>query len=259
MSLIETIEGIEEVQKELLIVLGIVFFSLMPIGFFLAKLSIEPMKKSLESIDEFVNGIIHDLNTPLSIISINAQSIPLDLENRELIREKSSRILQGIKDIESLEEQLMLSLKADRYELSLEEFDMREILLERENYWKSLRNAVDVVIDADSLLINGDRALMIRMVDNLVSNGVKFSHRNGVVEVSLKGSTLKIRDDGVGIRNPNSIFEKYYREDHKKKGLGLGLHIVNIVAKLHKIPIKVDSKETRGSVFIIDLSSLVKK
>jgi two-component system OmpR family sensor kinase len=255
MRVIEEIDGIDAVLKDIGIVFILVFLAVLPVAYALAMMSLRPMKEAIDTIDSFVNGIVHDINTPLSVIKLNAQSMNTQLDS-ERLRDKNSRILQGISDIESLEEQLIFSLKADRYQLNRILFDLSDLIKQRSKYWNEIRSSVAVRIDVQSLHVKADEALLIRMIDNIVLNAIKFSSRDQEVVVTLSGTKLSICDHGCGIKDPDNVFQKYYRENRKTKGLGLGLFVVKSIADMHKITIKVDSEIDVGTEFILELKSI---
>lgn len=255
MAPIETIDGLEQVYRELAIALGLAVLLVVPTGYYLARLSLRPVREAIETIDTFINGIVHDVNTPLSIIKLNAQSMRPQLDS-ERLRARNDRILQGIADIESLEEQLSFSLRADRYVPALQSYDLQAMLQARLPYWRDLRASVRVALQDEAMMIRADRALLTRMIDNLVSNAVKFSHRDGEVTVRLQRGVLCVEDHGIGIRHPEAVFAKYYREDHGIKGLGLGLYITYSIARLHGVTLAVQSRVGAGTTFRVDLQPL---
>ncbi len=230
-------------------------FLILPFGYFLARLSLRPMRDAVSAMDGFINGIVHDINTPLSVIRMNAQSLNKVLESEKL-QKKSLRVLQGVAQIESLEEQLLFSLKVGQYILHKQVFDLAVVLNEREGYWNALRPSISVNVEAESLMIDADMTAMIRMIDNIVGNAIKYSLAKGDVIVKLGDQGLEIIDYGVGIKHPKEVFKKYYREGRDSKGVGIGLYIVAEIARLHHLEIQIYSKLGKGSRFKIDMKSL---
>ncbi len=228
---------------------------ILPFGYFLARLSLRPMREAVVAMDSFINGIVHDINTPLSVIRMNAQSISKAIDN-EKIKIKTSRLIQGVQQIESLEEQLLFSVKVGQYELQKESFDLGDVLQNREHYYASLRKSLTIVMDVDSYIIYADKIALLRMIDNIVLNAIKYSPSKRHVYISIKDNVLTIRDEGVGIKYPKKVFDKYYREAKKSKGIGLGLYIVAEVAKLHNIKIDVESTLGVGTNFKLNLSHI---
>ncbi len=255
MQLVQEIKELQNTMLEITIAFFIFLLVISPLAYILAMISLHPMRESIKTIDGFINGIIHDINTPLSAIKLNAQSIDLKLKS-QLLKDKNKRILQAVDDIESLEEQLLFSLTSDKYVLNKSIVDLSKLLKEREFFYNDVRNVVKVLLEVKPLNINIDSAIFTRMIDNIVLNAIKFSHRNSEIIISIKNDTLIVEDFGIGIKDTKNVFVKYYREDNKTRGIGLGLFIVDSVAKLHNIDISIESKIGVGTRFIIDLKTL---
>jgi len=229
---------------------------IIPFSYILTKISLKPMRDSILLMDGFVNGIVHDINTPLSVVKMNAQSVMKNIENEKL-KAKAKRIMQGVEQIESLEEQLLFSLRIGQYKLQKEYFDIAEILNNRREYWNDIRPNIEVHVTASKLVLYADKTAIIRMVDNIVNNAIKYSPSKKEVQILLHNNKLEIIDNGIGIKKPKEIFQKYYRESIDTKGIGIGLYIVAQIVKLHNINIEVTSEIDKGSKFCIDLSKIV--
>jgi len=251
-----SLEGkLDDVFYEISIAFFITLFFTLIISFFLAKLSLQPMRNSIEMMDSFINGIVHDINTPLSVININAQSLKKKLSEPKLLA-KSERIIQGVEHIESLEEQLLFMLRIHNYTLKKSRLNLQELLQNRLAYYNDIRADVKVVFEGEKLLVEGDSDALTRMIDNILINAVKYSHKNSQVTLTLQERKLFIKDSGVGIKKPQEVFNKYYRESHNTKGLGLGLYVVKEIAQMHHLKIEIDSKLNKGTTFIINLHSI---
>ncbi len=251
-------DKIEIIFKEIFIAFLFSLAFIIPFSYFLTRISLKPMRDSILMMDSFINGIVHDINTPLSVVKMNAQSVARRIDNPKL-KEKSLRIVQGVEQIESLEEQLLFSLRVGQYKLQRERFDLAEVLNKRRDYWRDIRPNIVVNVEVQPLMIDADRSAILRAVDNIVNNAIKYSESRSEVNVVLKGDKLEIIDNGVGIKKPKEVFTKYYREsiDTKGIGIGIGLYIVAQIIKLHDISIDVKSKLGEGSRFCIDLKNVV--
>ena len=243
------------IYKEILLSLIFSLLFIIPFAYLIAKLALKPVRQSVETMDNFINGIVHDINTPLSVIRINAQSIKNKLQEDYFIS-KSTRILQGVDYIEALEEQLLFMLKIHQYSPQKINFDIHEMLINRQNYYKDLRKSIEIFVDGDKSIVNGDKYALTRMIDNIVINAIKYSPAKSKVVISIKNDLLIISDNGNGIKNPKEIFNKYYREETNIKGLGLGLYVVKEIANMHSIKINVESKLGVGTTFSFNLSHL---
>jgi signal transduction histidine kinase len=106
-----------------------------------------------------------------------------------------------------------------------------------------------------------DEDAIKHILENLISNAIKFTDSGGTVTVELNDISqefieIRVCDTGCGISKDQIplIFEKYYRaEEYKTKGTGLGLAIVKRLVELHHGEIEVESCENVGSTFIVKL------
>ncbi len=244
------------IYRDIAVALLIWLIMMLPLGYYLARLSLRPIRQSVETMDSFINGIVHDINTPLSIIRLNAQSTLKHLYDEKLIA-KHERIMQGVDHIEALEEQMLFMLKIRHYRLQYTSFDLYELLQQRLSYWNDVRHTVTLTLVAESTPIHADKDALIRLLDNIVGNAIKYSPSNATVEITCKSSQLTIKDNGPGIQNPHEVFEKYYRESTESKGLGLGLYIVKEIASLHRLTIHIDSCINEGTTFRIPLEPIL--
>lgn len=134
-----------------------------------------------------------------------------------------------------------------------------EFCIGQEKKWAELPIEFDIVIEPD-LYIRSYKLLLIRMLDNLISNALKFT-KNKVsitLEHSQDRAVLKVADDGIGISPDHitKIWDRFYQvEDSRNKlinsGIGLGLSFVKDIADLHRAELDVFSEEGEGSVFIV--------
>jgi len=121
---------------------------------------------------------------------------------------------------------------------------------------------ITVTIDADKKLpfIRVDNERILQVLRNLIGNAVKFTPKNGQVEVLVKnfeqGIKVSVSDTGVGIAKESlmTIFDKFQQEEvlthsHKIKGTGLGLSLVKHIIKAHGGRIWAESTLGQGSTF----------
>lgn len=107
-----------------------------------------------------------------------------------------------------------------------------------------------------------DQSKLVQILENLISNAVKFSPAGGLIRISGAvtdtGYRLVVADQGVGMtpEQVERMFDKFYRADHKNtaiEGLGLGMHIIHHIIKAHEGEIRVASKPGKGTVVTVDL------
>jgi two-component system, OmpR family, sensor kinase len=100
------------------------------------------------------------------------------------------------------------------------------------------------------VMIYMDRNKLGRLIDNIISNAIKYNRIGGNIDIVLKEKTLKVSDTGIGIPADKieRIFERYQRANDSVGGFGIGLNIVAMIAKEYDIEIKVDSVINKGTV-----------
>ncbi len=218
----------------------------MIIGLFLAKLFVRPMKESIELLDMFIKDTTHELNTPLSSILANIEMIDKDGISDENKR-KINRIEIAAKTVSVLYNDLTyLTLENDTHQ-KYEEIDLKLLLLDRIEYFHSLASSkmITVELDLNSVSFYGNRHKLIRVVDNLISNAIKYNRRKGIIRITLKEKQLNIYDSGTGIleHEIEVMFERYKRFNSSEGGFGIGLSIVKKILDEYDAIIEVTSKK----------------
>jgi len=220
--------------------------------------------------DEFVALISHDLRTPLTSImgyielSLDDElDAPLDPERRsylEVVSRSSGRLLRLVDDL-----LFVARLQSGRLDLTRSRLDLMEIARQsaEEVRARAEAKAIEVVVDADEPVpIEGDRGRLFQLLDNLVSNAVKFTPDGGRVElrVSRDGEAiLEVCDTGVGFTEEEAarVFERFYRTEaaveRQIPGTGLGLFIAHAITAAHGGQISAHPREGGGALFRIRL------
>ncbi len=213
----------------------------------------------------FLVAANHDMRQPLQSLSLYTaalQGSDRDSERETICDEMSGAIqamgtmLDVLLDIENLED--------GHVRVEFAGFPVSDLLgfVEREFRLPAREKGLDLRVLPSSLMIHSDQVLLERIVQNLVSNAVSYTH-NGKVVVGCRrnGDSVRIEvwDNGVGVAENElqTIFEDYYQVDNpardRRKGLGLGLAIAQRIAKLLDHEIIVRSKLGKGSLFAIQV------
>ena len=218
---------------------------------------------------EFTANVSHELKTPLTSISGNAEIIkngivkPEDVPHfAENIYKEAGRLISLVNDIIKLSK-----LDEDGGEITKEPVDLSEIVSEVADSLRDQaeRRAISSEIHTEKAVIMGIRPILTEMIYNLWENAIKYNKEGGKLYVDIANECqdgrnfvkFSIRDTGIGIPSADleRIFERFYRVDksHSKEigGTGLGLSIVKHGARLHGAEITVKSEIDKGSVFII--------
>ena len=219
--------------------------------FLILKQSITPYKKANDYLDAFFNDAMHELKTPLGVIQLNLEM----LQEKQKDSKEISRCLNGLKNLLFVYEDIEYLIKNKRITFSKEELDLSLFLKQRLELFESLAKSKNITFDLnieDNLFIIINRAQIQRIIDNTLSNAIKYSKENKRIIVKLKKESqiiLSIQDFGKGIIDTSTIFNRYYREDTIKGGFGIGLNIVKNICEENDIKKEVISKIEEGSTF----------
>ena len=243
-------EGIGDLQQMILLfMLGAgIFFSI--IGYFLGRLFIAPMRESIEMMNSFIQDTTHELNTPISTILTNLELI--ETLHKCDAREEMQRIEIASKTLSRIYDDLTYLKLHHNYHRDIQPIDLSKLLKERLLYFsaaiESKRILLIETIERD-IILEIDRDDAIRLIDNLISNAIKYNRMEGTLEVSLVSGELKIGDSGIGIEEKElkTIFERFKRANKSEGGFGIGLNIVYQLVQTYDFEISIDSKPEIGT------------
>lgn len=241
----------ELIQTAMMILLSIVII-VFGFSFLFLNDFAKPFQRLNETLDSFIKDSMHEINTPLSIINVN-----IDLYKRKFTPNKYlDRIKAAAKTLATIYDDMDYLIKKNKLEYKNETIGLSAFLHERVDYFREvglLKNIeIDMISDAE-YLINFNKTMLQRIIDNNLSNAIKYSYENSRVTVTLKesltGLSMTFQDEGVGIEAPEKIFERYYRENQEKGGFGIGLNIVKNIIDEAGIDLTITSQPKKGSTF----------
>ncbi|MDX6435280.1 MAG: hypothetical protein QOK34_114 [Gaiellaceae bacterium] len=220
--------------------------------------------------DQFITTVSHELRTPLT--SIHGYVNLLVEDEGEALSDERRRFLSIIERnterLRHLVDDLLLisELDAGKLKLKLNRIDLPTLARESVESARPAAEAGDITLDfsAESpLRLTGDRLRLGQLLDNVISNALKFTPRGGTVSIRTSrtnGSAfVEIEDTGVGIAQGDlrHLFERFYRTEGAEasavQGTGLGLAISQAIAEAHGGLIDVTSEENVGTTFRIAL------
>ena len=225
-------------------------------------------RKEVERLkNEMISAVSHEMRTPLTAM-LGFTGFMLDNEvpstqQKEflgIIHRETEKLSDLIGDFLSLQR-----LESRQGKVPLLPTDIRPILEEVAYRYQVLskNHQVTVTCPGDLPTISGNRRDLSDMIDNLVSNAMKFSPSGGAVSIEARRHddflTIQVRDEGIGIAMAlfERIFEPFYQADsgdsRRFQGTGLGLALVRKVVESHDGRIGVESTIGRGSTFTVSL------
>ena len=217
--------------------------------------------------DEFVSSISHELRTPLTSI---AGYVELLIEEEEdsvkaghlaVVDRNADRLLALVTDL-----LFAARLQYGRLELERAPVDLRSLVEDCVESARPRAQAALVKLDLDAVDVpetTGEPAKLAQLLDNLVSNAIKFTPRDGHVAVRLDsdGTVIRIEvsDTGIGIPDTERerLFERFFRAqsalERQIQGTGLGLYISKAIVDAHGGRIGVESAPGEGTTFVVEL------
>lgn len=229
-----------------------------------AKLAAEAASRTKS---EFLATMSHELRTPLNAI-IGYSDMLIDGDYGKL-NDKQKRFSEHISTsgkhlLELINDILDISkVEAGKMELYYETFKVKEIMQNVLTIILPLANKKSITLEIDinpeTLLLNGDRIKFKQILYNLGSNAVKFTQNDGNIKIAAVQKEdmveISVTDDGIGIKKEklDSLFIPFYQVDssdsRKYAGTGLGLALVKSYVELHGGTISVESELDKGSTF----------
>jgi signal transduction histidine kinase len=220
--------------------------------------------------DDFIAAVSHELRTPLTATIGFLQTLErADLQLAQAERNELIRIarLQAERLARLVNDLLFVSeVETGKLCLSYTSVDVAALSAECVHAAEALAQEKGVVLKLDTEPVpplHGDRARLAQLLDNLLSNALKFTPRNGQIEVRARAkdgrAQLEVSDTGIGIPSSEQaqLFDRFYRTSaagkHAIPGTGLGLAIVKAIAVAHNGAVSVESQEARGTTVRIDL------
>jgi two-component system OmpR family sensor kinase len=233
---------------------------------------ISELKKMDDVRREMIANISHDLRTPLTTMRGYLET--LQIKREELSAEEKQQYLQTAlshsQRLALMVEELFELARLDSCESVVfsEPFSMCELVqdvtqkFELRAREKSIR--LESRLNPAAPLVYGDIAMMQRVLENLLENGLRHTPAGGSISIGVdieSGSVLvQVADTGCGIPEADvpRIFERFYQQDKHRSdsnSAGLGLAIVKRILELHNSVIQVNSKLEKGTTFSFSLSS----
>ena len=226
----------------------------------------QELKKTNNELDRFVYSTSHDLRSPLkSLLGLSElMKDDVDPENTNQL-ELIGMMKKSIVKLDNFIEDILQYSRNARTEVANEAIDFKQTIDDITNNLIHLDGAKEIKLNVkidQNLKLVSDRVRVNLILNNLIFNALKYkdpSKENPFVTIHIKCSndhaTICIKDNGIGIdtKDKDKIFEMFYRATNTSTGSGLGLYIVKETLEKLNGSIKIESKLTKGTKFIVTL------
>ncbi|MDQ7009136.1 MAG: HAMP domain-containing sensor histidine kinase [Candidatus Gracilibacteria bacterium] len=231
----------------------IFFFSILfyIIGNIFIKKVLKPVEENIEEMNNFIDNAGHELKTPLAAINSSA-SLAKELKHfePELIQEiidetnKSSEIIGALRSLTKISK----NSKIENFGIKS---ILKEVLISQKDNIKNKKIRLSFDTKNKDIQISANRNYFYILVSNFITNAIKYNKESGNITIEIGDNFLVISDSGIGIpkNETKKIFERFYRTKNHKgvEGYGLGLSMVEKIAKLYNWKIEIESIENIGT------------
>ena len=227
------------------------------------------MLESLERVSmrerQFSSDVSHELRTPISVIVAESEYGTKYIDTVDEAKESFAVIERQSKRTTIMINQILEMTRLDnRLEIPKEFFDLSSCLEETLEDYKKLFETKDIQLITnieDNITLLGNQVLLIRLIDNLVSNALKYANSKIWISIAKRNNIIiEVSDDGRGIADDEKayIWDRFYKVDKSRSisednSSGLGLPISKKIVELHGGKIVALDNKPQGAKFVINL------
>ncbi len=212
----------------------------------------------------------HEIKAPFAAIHANTQILlkgrcgELPAEARNIVERIEQRCRRLSEEIKQMLQVANLQSRGQQAPVP-ESINLRDCLTQCLVTAKdrAVEHGVTIETDLHSVSVEAVQDHLHMMFENIISNGIAYSHEGGTVKVTCgprgdHGAEVSVEDQGIGIPQDKAskIFQDYYRTQeavkHNKSSTGLGLAVVRRIANKHSLRIQVETEPGRGTIFRIE-------
>lgn len=226
---------------------------------------LDRIESVIEREKSFTSYASHEFRTPLAVLK---GTLEILIRKPRSQKEYEDKVQYCIKEIDRLNHLVDDLLILSRYEnqrmsLHLDFVNIQSVIDSSLSYFATTIHQKDIgietIVQTNALSFESDTNLFSTIINNLISNAVKYSHNGGEIRINVNEEDghilLSITDRGIGIpeKELDKIFDKFHRsaDDAAIKGFGLGLPIVKRFCQLLNIQLDIDSTENVGTCVIL--------
>ncbi len=248
------LSSLNELKKKLTVWLVLIFAILLVLGYYLGRVFVKPMREHIERLDSFMQDATHELNTPISTILSNIEMMEILNMCKDI--EELKRVKIASKTLNSIYNQLTYLKLQKNTKKEIQDIDLSNLTEERLSYYSLQIESKNITLTKNiepNRVKKIDKTDAVWLIDNLISNAIKYNIDGGRIEVVLNSRFFSIKDSGIGIEDSKQkeIFRRFSRADKSEGGFGLGLGIVKDICNFYGYKIELNSKINRGSEFKI--------
>lgn len=232
--------------------------------FVLSKRIVRPISESYEKQRRFITDAGHEIKTPLTIISADADVLDMEYGESEWLRD----IQLQIKRLTTLTNDLIYLSKMEesQNQLQMAEFSLSALTDELVQSFQALAKTQEKSFTSSvqqGIVLRGDEKTISQAISNLLDNALKYSEPKGTISLTLERRGRYVHLDvfnttsAISAENLKNLFDRFYRADPSRNsqtgGHGIGLSIVQAVVMAHRGEVNASSQDGRSLVVSIVL------
>jgi len=264
----------EEVREDLLFSLLLVdgFFLVLVgiLSYWLAGLTLKPIKSAYEAQKQFLGDASHELRTPLAILQTDLEN-EMSVSQQEVDRQRIASNLEEVGRMSRLVENLLALSRFDeeaRVQPRFVSLDLLSVIKDTVDRLETLAQQHEVMFDFEKtekieIKVFSDKEMLSQVLSNVLKNAVIYNKKGGSVMIKIEVQPREVKvfviDTGIGIAKEDldKIFDRFYRVDKSRSrqtgGSGLGLSIVRSIIEQLNGSIKIISRPEQGTTVVLSL------
>ncbi|MDH4943510.1 HAMP domain-containing sensor histidine kinase [Sulfurimonas sp. C5] len=219
------------------------------------KAKTQDLERILDAQKEFLRYTVHETNTPLSVILTSLELYEMKYEKDRHL----AKVEAAAKNIFNIYDDLSYLVKKEHINYPKVSIDINKFIKSRIDFFSEVANLSSVSFsfhsEVEGAYIFFNKTKLQRIIDNSITNAIKYTYRNEVVDVKLT-KTMHEVEFSIGsksqpIKNIDKIFDEYYRgEDEqtsKIEGFGIGLRLVKNICDEEGVKISLDRSDEKNT------------
>lgn len=240
---------IKTLQNAVLKVIMISSILVAMVAWILSRIFMKPIRQKVEQIERFINDVTHELNTPITALSMaTTQALKQERYTQKTLKNISISTKQ-LYDIYSSLTYLNFSSPKEEGVVT----DIAEALQKSIAYYQPLCESKRIIMDIEleKHIFTIPETQLQLLFGNLIGNAIKYSPRGSTITLRLKKGIFSIKDEGIGIedKKQKEIFKRFKRGTDYSGGFGVGLNIVKSICDEYGINVELDSVLDQGTEF----------
>jgi two-component system OmpR family sensor kinase len=241
--------ALETLQTNVLKIIIIASFLIAIVAWLLSTFFMRPVRQKVEQIERFINDVTHELNTPITALSMATNQA---LKQESYTEKTLKNISISTKQLYDIYRSLTyLNFSNEKEEGDA--LDVADVLYKSIAYYEPLCESkrMRIVVEVEEHIFTIPEAQLQLLFGNLIGNAIKYSPAGSVITLKLQKGIFSIKDEGIGIElsKQKEIFKKFKRGTEYSGGFGVGLSIVKSICDEYAIAIALDSAPQKGTEF----------